>query len=86
MLFHFHYQKQDYLNILKFLPPKNENFQIEILIFFIFLIKTLICSDLSVPVPKVIRNTKGKHGIMDTYESKKTATIFEHNGFQEMLQ
>ena len=33
--------KQAYSNILKILPPKNENFQIKILIFFfIFLLKT----------------------------------------------
>ena len=33
-------RKQAYSNILKILPPKNENFQIKILIFFIFLLKT----------------------------------------------
>ena len=32
--------KHAYLNILKILPPKNENFQIKILIFFIFLLET----------------------------------------------
>ena len=32
--------KHAYSNILKILPPKNENFQIKILIFFIFLLKT----------------------------------------------
>ena len=31
---------QAYLNILKVLQPKNENFQIKIQIFFIFLLKT----------------------------------------------
>ena len=35
-------RKQAYLNILQNLPPKNENFQIKILIFFIFLLKTKI--------------------------------------------
>ena len=34
--------KHVYSHILKILPPKNENFQIKILIFFIFLFKTLI--------------------------------------------
>ena len=29
-------RKQAYSNILKILPPKNENFEIKILIFFIF--------------------------------------------------
>ena len=33
-------RKHAYSNILKFLPPKTENFQIKILIFFIFLLKT----------------------------------------------
>ena len=33
-------QKHAYSNVLKILPPKNENFQIKILIFFIFLLKT----------------------------------------------
>ena len=32
--------KQAYSNIFKILPPKNEKFQIKILIFFIFLFKT----------------------------------------------
>ena len=32
--------KQAYSNILKMLPPKNENFVIKILIFFTFLLKT----------------------------------------------
>ena len=27
-------------NILKIVPPKNENFQIKVLMFFIFLLKT----------------------------------------------
>ena len=34
--------KQAYSNILKILPPKNENFQIKILIFFLFLLKKII--------------------------------------------
>ena len=33
-------RKQAYSNILKILPSKNENFQIQILIFFIFLLET----------------------------------------------
>ena len=33
-------RKHAYSNILKSLPPKNENFQIKILIFFIILLKT----------------------------------------------
>ena len=33
-------RKHAYLNILKFYQQKNENFQIKILIFFIFLLKT----------------------------------------------
>ena len=33
-------RKQAYSNILKILPPKSENFQMKILIFFIFLLKT----------------------------------------------
>ena len=33
-------RKQAYSNILEILPPKHENFQIKILIFFIFLLKT----------------------------------------------
>ena len=33
-------RKHAYSNILKILPPKNENFQIKFLIFFIFLLKT----------------------------------------------
>ena len=33
-------RKQAYSNTLKILPPKNDNFQIKILIFFIFLLKT----------------------------------------------
>ena len=33
-------RKHAYSNILKILPPKNENFQIKILLFFIFLPKT----------------------------------------------
>ena len=33
-------RKHAYSNIVKNLPPKNENFQIKILIFFIFLLKT----------------------------------------------
>ena len=33
-------RKHAYSNILKILPPKNENFQINIQIFFIFLLKT----------------------------------------------
>ena len=32
-------RRHAYSNILKILPPKNENFQIKILIFFIFLLK-----------------------------------------------
>ena len=32
-------RKQAYPNVLKNLPPKNENFQIKILIFFMFLLK-----------------------------------------------
>ena len=35
----FPLRKQAYSNILKILPPKNESFQIKILIFFIFLLK-----------------------------------------------
>ena len=34
--------KQAYSNILKISPPKNESFQIKMLIFFIFLFKTKI--------------------------------------------
>ena len=33
-------RKQAYSNVLKILPPKNENFQIKIQIFFIFMHKT----------------------------------------------
>ena len=33
-------RKHAYSNILNILPPKNENFQIKILIFFKFLLKT----------------------------------------------
>ena len=36
-------QKQAYSNVLKLLPPKNENFQIKIWIFFIFLLKNIDC-------------------------------------------
>ena len=36
-------RNQAYSNILKILPPKNENFQIKILIFFIFLLKNIDC-------------------------------------------
>ena len=36
-------QKHAYSNILKLLPPKNENFQIKTLIFFIFLLKDIDC-------------------------------------------
>ena len=36
-------RKHAYLNMLKILPPKNENFQIKILIFFIFLLKNIDC-------------------------------------------
>ena len=35
-------RKQAYSNVLKILPPKNENFQIKVLIFYIFLLKTKI--------------------------------------------
>ena len=35
-------QKHAYSNILKILPPKTENFQIKILIIFVFLLKTWI--------------------------------------------
>ena len=35
-------RKHTYSNILKILPPKNENFQIKNLIFFIVLLKTQI--------------------------------------------
>ena len=42
MLEDAHYKKQAYSNILKILPPKNENFQIKILIVFIFPLKTSI--------------------------------------------
>ena len=34
-------RKRAYSNILKILPPKNEKFQIKILIFFIFLLKNI---------------------------------------------
>ena len=34
------FRKHAYSNILKILSPKNEKFQIKILIFFIFLLKT----------------------------------------------
>ena len=37
---HIPLRKHAYSNILKILQPKNENFQIKILIFFIFLLKT----------------------------------------------
>ena len=33
-------RKHSYSNILKISPPKTESFQIKILIFFIFLLKT----------------------------------------------
>ena len=33
-------RKHAYSNILKILPPKNENFQIKIQILFLFLLKT----------------------------------------------
>ena len=33
-------RKHAYSNILKIFPPKNEHFQIKILMFFIFLLKT----------------------------------------------
>ena len=36
-------RKQAYSNILKLLPPKNENFSIKILIFFIFLLQNIDC-------------------------------------------
>ena len=36
-------RKHAYSNILYILPPKNENFQIKILIFFIFLLKNIDC-------------------------------------------
>ena len=35
-------RKHAYSNILKILPPKNENFQRKILIVFVFLLKTKI--------------------------------------------
>ena len=38
----FSLRKQAYSNILKILPPKNENFQIKILICLKFLLKTKI--------------------------------------------
>ena len=37
-----HYEKHAYSKILKTSPPKTENFQIKTLIFFKFLLKTLI--------------------------------------------
>ena len=36
-------RKHAYSNILNFLPPKNENFQIKSLLFFIFLLKNKNC-------------------------------------------
>ena len=36
-------QKYTYSNTLKILPPKNESFQIKIMIFFIFLLKIIDC-------------------------------------------
>ena len=39
-MFKLSLRKQAYSNILKILPPKNENFQMKILIFVIFLLKT----------------------------------------------
>ena len=36
-------RKHAYSNILKMLPPTNENIQIKILIFFIFLLKNIDC-------------------------------------------
>ena len=41
--FMLNYEKKAYSNILKILPPKNENFQIKILIFFKFLLKNIDC-------------------------------------------
>ena len=40
MLWQLSLRKQAYSNILKILPTKNENFQIKIQIFFLFLLKT----------------------------------------------
>ena len=34
------FQKEAFSNILKILPPKNKNFEIKLLIIFIFLLKT----------------------------------------------
>ena len=36
-------RKHVYSNIRKILPTKNENFQIKILIFFLFLLKNIDC-------------------------------------------
>ena len=36
-------RKHAYSNILKIWPPKTENFQIKILILFLFLLKTIDC-------------------------------------------
>ena len=42
-------RKHVYSNILKILPAKNENFQIKILIFFLFLLKNIDCGYLLEP-------------------------------------
>ena len=42
-------RKHAYSNILKILPQENENFQIKILIFFIFLLKNIDCGYLLEP-------------------------------------
>ena len=39
----FPLRKHAYSNILKFLPPNNESFQIKSLMFFIFLLKNINC-------------------------------------------
>ena len=39
-------RKQAYSNILKILPPKSGNFQIKILLFFIFLLENIDCGSL----------------------------------------
>ena len=66
----FPLQKHAYSNILKILPPNNEHFLIKILIFFLFLLKSIDCGYSSNEYPQSMLLSRNKKN--NVYSCKHT--------------
>ena len=68
-------RKQIYSNILKILPPKTEVFQIKILIFFLFLLKTQIMGTCQNRLGKAVQTST--HNLCFSAEIRKIMYLYK---------